>query len=64
MFSGLCQDVMDSYIKPKAFPISGWTWCSGYDCGVPNQDDPRLYPMGSQFSISVLLNFCQESVGA
>ena len=31
---------------------------------VPNQDDPRLYPMGSQFSISVLLNLCSESVEA
>ena len=32
--------------------------------GVPIQDDPRLYPMGSPFSISVLLNLCLELVGA
>ena len=31
---------------------------------VPNQDDPRLYPICSQFSISVSLNLCSESVGA
>ena len=30
---------------------------------VPNQDDPRLYPVGRQFSIFVLLNLCLESVG-
>ena len=27
---------------------------------VSNQGDPRLSPMGSQFSISVLLNLCSE----
>ena len=31
---------------------------------VPNQDDPRLYPMSRQVSISVLLNLCSKSVGA
>ena len=29
-----------------------------------NQGDPGLYPMNSQFSISVLLNLCLEWVGA
>ena len=30
---------------------------------VSNQDDPRLNPMGSQFSILILLNFCSEVAG-
>ena len=36
-----------------------WLWLR-----VPNQYDPRLNPMGSQFSISILLNLYSGSVGA
>ena len=36
-----------------------WLWLR-----VPNQDDPRLHPMGSQFSIPVLRNLYSKSVGS
>ena len=31
---------------------------------VPSQDDPRLNPIVSRFSISILSNLCSESAGA
>ena len=59
IFPWLFQDFMDGYIKPLVDEHS-----VEFMTAVPKQDDHRLYPMGSQFSNSVLLNLRSQSVGA
>ena len=54
MSQGLFQDFMDGHINPQNsshywLNIVLWLWLR-----VPNQDDPRLNPVGSQISIPVL----------
>ena len=60
MFPGLFQDFMDGYIKPEGSSYQQMNTVQWLYLRVPNEDDPRLYLKGSQFSVSVLLNLCSE----